>query len=83
MVGRFSVASRTHILRDRALIHQQMRIFLESAASKLYENAFLIRQCGKYMKRKDERPEKVKHRTDREFVEVLIFPSKRVANNAC
>ena len=35
------------------------------------------------MKRKDERPIKSKHFTDREFVEVLIFPSKRSSNNAC
>ena len=35
------------------------------------------------MKRKDERSRKSKHFTDREFVEVLIFPSKRSSNNAC
>ena len=35
------------------------------------------------MKRKDERSRKSKHCTDREFVEVLIFPSKRALNNAC
>ena len=32
-------ASRTRFLWDRALIRLQMRIFLESAVTKLYENA--------------------------------------------
>ena len=35
------------------------------------------------MKQKDERSRKLKHCTDREFVEVLIFPLKRSSNNAC
>ena len=33
------VASRTSFLRDRALIRLQTQIFLESALTKLYENA--------------------------------------------
>ena len=33
------VASRTLFPRDRALIRLQTRIFLESALTKLYENA--------------------------------------------
>ena len=33
------VASRMRFLRDRALIRLQTRIFLESAVTKLYENA--------------------------------------------
>ena len=35
----FRVASRMRFLRDRALIRLQTRIFLESAVTKLYENA--------------------------------------------
>ena len=35
------------------------------------------------MKRKDESSRKSKHCTDQEFVEVLIFLSKRSSNNAC
>ena len=34
-------------------------------------------------KPKDERSRKSKHCLDREFVEVLIFPSKRASNNGC
>ena len=33
-----SVASRTRFTRDRALIRLQMRIVLESAGTKIYEN---------------------------------------------
>ena len=36
-----------------------------------------------YTKRKDERSKKSKRCVEREFVEVLIFPSKRSSNNAC
>ena len=36
-----------------------------------------------YTKRKDERSRKLKRCMEREFVEVLIFPSKRSSNNAC
>ena len=76
------VASRVRFPWDRALIRIQTRIFLESAVTKLYEKAQYTRRCGKYMKRKDERSRKSKHCMDREFVEVLIFPSKRSSNNS-
>ena len=79
----FRVASRTRLPRDHALIRLQTLIFLESAMTKLYDNAQYTRRCGKYIKRKDERSRKSKHCLDREFVEVLIFPSKRASNNAC
>ena len=77
------VASRARFPRDRALIRLQTWIFLESAMTKLYENAQYTRRCRKYMKRKDVRSRKSKHCMDREFDEVLIFPSKRSSNNAC
>ena len=59
-------------MRDCALIRLQMRIFLESASTKLCMNTYFTRRCGKYIKQKDERSRKLKHCTDREFVEGLI-----------
>ena len=39
--------------------------------------------AGYIYERKDERSQKSKRCVEREFVEVLIFPSKRSSNNAC
>ena len=36
-----------------------------------------------HTKQKDERSKKSKRCVEREFVEVLIFPSKRSSNNVC
>ena len=63
-----SVAS-TRFTWDRTLIRLQTWIFLESASTKLYENAYFTRRCGKSIKQKDEISKKSKQCTDREFVE--------------
>ena len=72
----FSAISRINLLL--------LADFIEACGDKIVKERIQHKAMRDiYTKRKDERSKKSKRCVEREFVEVLIFPSKRSSNNAC